>query len=260
MLTASKVRTWYRVHKWTSLLCTLFLLVSCVTGLPLIFHDEIDQLISPDTSSAAPIEIPPISLNKLVEAAQLQNPKLRTLFVTIEEDEPHVNVGMAAGLTVQDLPRKLLVFDAYSGAPVKAAQPGDSIMDKLLLLHRGLFAGIPGELFMGLMALLFVISLVSGALVYGPFMRRLDFGTVRSTGSRRLHWFDLHNLLGIVTLCWALIVGATGVMNALSTRCLLRGEQVLSHSCSRPMGTSRRQRTSLPQMQQPRRLGALCRK
>ncbi len=217
MLTASKVRTWYRIHKWTSLLCTLFLLVSCVTGLPLIFHDEIDQLVSPDTSAAAPIEIPPISLNKLVAAAQQQNPKLRTLFVTIEEDAPHVNVGMSAGLTVNILPRKLLVFDAYSGAPVKAAQPGDSIMDKLLLLHRGLFAGIPGELFMGLMALLFVISLVSGALVYGPFMRRLAFGTVRSTGSRRLHWFDLHNLLGIVTLCWALVVGATGVMNALST-------------------------------------------
>src|SRR6201999_4092542 len=38
-----------------------------------------------------------------------------------------------------------------------------------------------------------------------------------SDGPSRTRWFDLHNLLGIVTLTWALVVGATGVMNALST-------------------------------------------
>ncbi len=217
MFSARKVRAWYRLHKWTSLLCTLFLLVSCLTGLPLIFHDEIDQMVSPETASGPAIEIPPIPLDRMVAAARQQNPKMRMLFVTIEEDAPHVNVGMATGLTVQSMPRKLTIFDAYTGAPVQAAQPGQSFMDKVLLLHRGLFAGIPGELFMGLMALLFVVSLASGALVYGPFMRRLDFGTVRRQGPRRLHWFDLHNLLGIVTLCWTLVVGATGVMNALST-------------------------------------------
>jgi uncharacterized iron-regulated membrane protein len=169
------------------------------------------------STSGPPLEIPPISLERIVATAQKENPGLRPLFVTIEEDEPHINVGMSAGLTVRDLPRKLLVFDEYSGNPVKAPQPGDSLMDKLLLLHRGLFAGIPGELFMGSMALLFVISLITGALVYGPFMRRLQFGIIRSKGPRRLHWFDLHNLLGIVTLSWALVVGATGIMNALDT-------------------------------------------
>ena len=38
----SAVRAWYLVHKWTSLVCTLFLLMLCLTGLPLIFHDEIE--------------------------------------------------------------------------------------------------------------------------------------------------------------------------------------------------------------------------
>ncbi len=87
----------------------------------------------------------------------------------------------------------------------------------LLRLHSEIFLGLPGELTMGVMALTFVLSLVSGALVYGPFMRRLEFGTYRRDGPERTRWFDLHNLLGIVTLTWALVVGATGVMNALST-------------------------------------------
>lgn len=34
---------WYRVYLWTSLVCTVFVLVSCLTGLPLIFDDEIGQ-------------------------------------------------------------------------------------------------------------------------------------------------------------------------------------------------------------------------
>jgi uncharacterized iron-regulated membrane protein len=40
---------------------------------------------------------------------------------------------------------------------------------------------------------------------------------VRAARSRRLKWLDLHNLLGVVTLGWALVVGATGVVNELST-------------------------------------------
>ena len=46
-------------------------------------------------------------------------------------------------------------------------------------------------------------------------MRRLAFGTIRHTGSGRLTWLDLHNLLGIVTVVWALVVGVTGVINTL---------------------------------------------
>lgn len=147
MFSARKVRAWYRLHKWTSLLCTLFLLVSCLTGLPLIFHDEIDQMGSPEATSGPAIEIPPIPLDRMVAAARQQNPKMRTLFVTIEEDAPHVNVGMATGLTIQSMPRKLTIFNAYTGVPVQAAQPGQSFMDEVLLLHRGFFAGIPGKLF-----------------------------------------------------------------------------------------------------------------
>src|SRR3546814_576084 len=53
-MTRATIRAWYLVHKWTSLICTLFLLMLCVTGLPLIFHDEIDALSGePDRMSVA---------------------------------------------------------------------------------------------------------------------------------------------------------------------------------------------------------------
>ena len=39
-MTAKTLRTWYLVHKWTSLISTIFLLMLCLTGLPLIFHER----------------------------------------------------------------------------------------------------------------------------------------------------------------------------------------------------------------------------
>jgi uncharacterized iron-regulated membrane protein len=36
---------------------------------------------------------------------------------------------------------------------------------------------------------------------------------VRRDRSARVKWLDLHNLLGVVTLVWAFVVGATGMIN-----------------------------------------------
>jgi uncharacterized iron-regulated membrane protein len=63
------------------------------------------------------------------------------------------------------------------------------------------------------MGLLLLIAIVSGVVLYAPFMRKLDFGEVRKRKSPRIQWLDLHNLLGIVTLVWAFTVGATGMIN-----------------------------------------------
>lgn len=56
-------------------------------------------------------------------------------------------------------------------------------------------------------------------------MRKLTFGTIRREGSRRLTWLDLHNLLGIVTVLWVLVVGATGVISTLDRPLLAYWQQ-----------------------------------
>ena len=52
---ARSVRIWSIVHRWTSLVSTVFLLLLCLTGLPLIFHHEIDELLgyAPEPQAAA---------------------------------------------------------------------------------------------------------------------------------------------------------------------------------------------------------------
>ena len=55
MPSAKSLRIWSWLHTWTSLICTLFMLLLCLTGLPLIFHHEIGHLLG---TEAEPVEMP----------------------------------------------------------------------------------------------------------------------------------------------------------------------------------------------------------
>lgn len=216
MFKSGTVKAWYRVHKWSSLICTAFLLISCITGLPLIFHDELDSFFDHHVRPAsAPSHARPASLDAMVDTSKNRHPGETLYWVGWDPEEPRVLVTMAPNAQSKPSEYYSLAFDANSGKLLEERKTRSDFMTFLLRIHEELLAGLPGELFLGLMAVLFVVAVVSGGVVYGPFMRKLDFGTVRRD-KPRVAWFDLHNLLGIVTLSWALVVGATGVMNSLS--------------------------------------------
>jgi uncharacterized iron-regulated membrane protein len=108
-----------------------------------------------------------------------------------------------------------LALDARSGAIISEPKPRRGITFYLLKLHTDLFLGLPMTLLFGAMGIVLILSLVSGAVIYAPFVRKLAFGEIRRS-SPRAKWLDLHNLIGIVTLAWVLVVGATGAMNTLA--------------------------------------------
>ncbi len=144
--------------------------------------------------------------------------------VFVDDDEPQVYVWMAPSfLMAKEKPKSVhfIRFDARTGQLLSRSVPADqqslSFVGWMLRLHRNLFAGLPGELFLGGMGLLFLTAILSGVVLYGPFMRKLEFGAVRAERGRRLKWLDLHNLLGIVTLAWMFVLGTTGVINEMAT-------------------------------------------
>jgi uncharacterized iron-regulated membrane protein len=135
--------------------------------------------------------------------------------MSFDDDRPVVNVTTGPRPDAGEGEMHFASFDRTSGEIVPPVA-GGGVMDFILKLHTDMFLGLPGYLFLGFMGLLLVASLVSGVVVYTPFMRKLDFATVRTARSNRLKWLDLHNVLGIVTLAWVLVVGATGVINTLA--------------------------------------------
>ncbi|MDH4580522.1 PepSY domain-containing protein [Pseudomonas sp. BN415] len=216
-MTSRALRNWYLVHKWTSLVSTLFLLLLCLTGLPLIFHEEIEHYFEPHLE-LGPItaDSPRIDYDKVIAGALAARPGEVVRFVGFDREEPLGVITTAPTLLPPPLEGHAQSFDTRTGELFPPEPPDQGFMNLMLRLHTDLFLGLPGYLFLGLMGLLLVASLVSGVVVYTPFMRKLDFATVRAGRSMRLKWLDLHNLLGIATLIWLLAVGVTGVINTLA--------------------------------------------
>jgi uncharacterized iron-regulated membrane protein len=136
--------------------------------------------------------------------------------MSFDDDRPVANVttGPRANSTIEQM--HITAFDLRTAGMVGSIKD-EGIMHVILRLHVDMFAGLPGELFLGFMGFLMFVAIISGIVVYAPFMKRLRFGTVRLTRSPRMKWLDLHNMLGIVTLMWLSVVGITGVINTLST-------------------------------------------
>lgn len=209
------IKAWSWVHKWTSLLCTLFLLMLCLTGLPLIFHDEIDGALNPDSWTPADPTAEHLTLDEILDTALENRPGEVPIFMSFDIDRPVVNVTSGPSADAPGSAMHFASFDLTSGNLVPPADNGESVMEFILQLHTDMFLGLPGMLFLGLMGILFALSVVSGVVLYAPFMRKLEFGTVRRQQSKRLKWLDYHNLLGIVAVAWLLVVGLTGVINTL---------------------------------------------
>ncbi len=220
---ARTLRTWIWVHKWSSLVSMLFLLMLCLTGLPLIFGHEIEDWLDPHPP--APVVAPGTpapTLESIAQKALAARPAGHVaVSLFFPEDEPHAVGVVTAEVLVKpergDWPGLYFqVFDQRTGDVLKAEGPGTGFMAVMFRLHYDMYAGLPGTLFLGAMGLLLVVAVISGVVVYTPFMRKLDFATVRAARGPRVLWLDLHNLLGIVTVAWVIVVGGTGVINTLA--------------------------------------------
>jgi uncharacterized iron-regulated membrane protein len=211
-MSSSTLQQWLTIHSWASLASTLVLIVLFASGLPLIFKGELESLLGYGTeASSTATGDSSTSLDELLVSAQANFPGKAVHYIVWEEDTPDLVI-----LNIGDTPTSHfsenvnVVMNQYSGELVESAP---SPLQFFIDLHTTLTMGPFGYTLMGFVALLMLVALISGVVVYAPHMRRLEFGEVRSTSSR-LRWLDLHNLIGMVTLGWALVVGGTGMINS----------------------------------------------
>jgi len=218
MSSVKKIQTWFQIHKWTSLICTAFLLMLCLTGLPLIFHEEIEELEGkPHLAKEVPLGTPKAQLDNLAENALAKYPKKVIRFIYWDEHEPNTTTfSLSDSIDAPPDNYTTVIMDDHTAEVLETPNFQEGFMYIMLQMHVDMFMGIGGKLFLGLMGLAFIAAIVSGIMLYGPIMKRFDFGMVRTERSTRLKWLDLHNLLGVVTIVWGIVVGFTGVINTAS--------------------------------------------
>ena len=213
----ASMKTWAWLHKWSSLVCTAFMLLLCVTGLPLIFSHEINHWLGKEVEPPLmPHNTAAASMDNVLASAKALYPERVVQFVFRDIDEDNAwTISLGKTATSED-DTKFVTVDARTANVLQEPKFDEGFMHVMYQLHVDLFAGLPGMLFLGLMGVFLLVAIVSGVVLYAPFMRRLNFGEIRHDRSEKLKRLDVHNFLGMVTLCWFFVVGLTGVINAWS--------------------------------------------
>ena len=152
------IRRWSFVHTWTSLICTVFLLMLALTGLPLIFHHEIDHLLGDAAElKSMPADTPQLNLQQLVQAAEKHRPgEVMQYFGYDEEDPNGVIAIMAPTAGTEPNSSHTFMLDARTGEALEMPSANGGLMMVMLRLHVDMFAGLPGKLLLAFMGILFV--------------------------------------------------------------------------------------------------------
>ena len=209
-------RKWSWVHKWSSLVCTVFMLLLCVTGLPLIFHEEIDELLHEQVKAA---DVPARHAESQSRPGARQRPRQQrrgrssTSSYGTRMRTTTLFLSVGKSIDVDPSTNRFVRVDAHTADYLDTPDFTRRFTYIMFKLHVDLFAGLPGKLFLGLMGILFCVAIISGIVVYAPSMRKLRFGTYRRDRDRVVRWLDVHNLAGVVLVMWTLVVGFTGVIN-----------------------------------------------
>src|SRR6185437_6828352 len=128
VLTAESFRRWYLTHKWASLICTLFLLMLCLTGLPLIFRDELtfwvgDAIEPPEYVSTSA----PVNLDALIQDAKARRPQDAVKFLTKDDDYPMWFVSLGDDPTAREN-SAIYMYDQRTGEFLKEYPVGHGLI------------------------------------------------------------------------------------------------------------------------------------
>ncbi len=198
------------LHTWGGLVFGWLLFAIFLTGTLSVFGPEITHWMRPEarpligtaagtTAGVGPARALAVANAHLAEAAP--NADSWMIFLP-DARNPLVTVMHSTGRV-----RTETVLDPLTGAvlPVRDTLGGEFFGH----FHADLHAGRPGLWLVGAAGMAMVIGLLTGLVIH----RRLfaDLFTFRPGAAPRRAWLDAHNVLGVMTLPFLLIISYTGV-------------------------------------------------
>ncbi len=198
------MRIVYQLHKYLGLAAGAVLMLSGLTGVLLVFSNEIEESLYPKLLQVIPGE-EYASLETLVARARDAYPDGTPAYVRMPV---RASETLVVYMDSDEGPRVFL--DPHRATVLGVRGPQDTFRGWLFALHTQLFAGEAGEVVIGSAGLVLLVLSVSGLVLWWPGWRRL-VGALRIRGGSWLRTCsDLHRVAGVAILGFLLISGATG--------------------------------------------------
>lgn len=192
----SKVRQFcFVVHKWVGAVLALYMLVISVSGVALVFHDELAEWLCP----TAPIEVRSerAAFAKIIANSEAAYPDYKVTGLSVPREEKHpTDVFALKG----ENDRINCQVDPYTGI-VLGLKKENEVLEALRDLHFNLFAGKTGRMVNGAGGLLLGLLSLTGVVVWWRGVTKwMDGFKMSLAGSlKRVNW-SVHSALGMWVL------------------------------------------------------------
>ncbi|MDX2220482.1 MAG: PepSY-associated TM helix domain-containing protein [Burkholderiales bacterium] len=213
------------VHRWTGIVLATFLVLAGLTGSLLAFHHEIDAVLVPELHSVTPTGTM-ASLDEVAARIEAAHPGLvvgyflfsaaegssiRAIMNTVEAAE--------AGRLDRDSPRPSEVYiNPHSGAVLGTRNWGEVGLSRAHLVpmiyrfHMSLLLGKTGQWIMGIIAVLWMATMMVGAFLAVPRIAHLQKAfVIKWQSSRARMLFDLHRSVGLIGGVLLVVIAFTGL-------------------------------------------------
>jgi uncharacterized iron-regulated membrane protein len=214
------IRTYKAVHTWTGIVAGMALFIAFYAGALTIFKEPLARWAAPPAAAAAlSLDAAQILIVRTLKEQPAAAGDFRLRLKTAE----HLPAGLAwqvrePGTDEHDhasARHYVATLDATGAVSVGEAHPVE-LAAFIDVLHRvvGLpFDNDPNRWAMGVVAALYALALVSGVIVLLPSLVK-DFFALRVGKNLKRMWLDAHNVVGIVSLPFHVVMALTALVFA----------------------------------------------
>lgn len=203
---------WLQLHMYLGLFGGALFVLTSLTGSFLVFYKSIDEWLNPDQLIRTQGSIRPLS--EILAGAQSAHPDWSPpdtlIFPLHDRDSYHAWFKDPAAAPAEDR-WQVVAVDPSTARPLSDRRWGEFFVSVMYELHQELLLGTPGEVFVGVMALFFLLSIISGLYLWWPKPGKLRRAFSFQSGKSliRTH-YDLHKLTGLVGAMVLALLALTG--------------------------------------------------
>ena len=199
----------FKIHSFSGLLSGIFVLAMSLSGALLVFHDEIDSFQYPAFFT---IENKPVlTVDSCYSSLQKQFPHAQISSCILAETAKTPFIFSVYDSSFQKGTQTMQVFIHPQTGEILQIRGGskdlrNNFMGWLTVFHNSFHLKKKGEWLLGFFGVLFLISIISGVILY--------IKSIFSVLLFRKYMFrkaNLHQLIGVYALLFNLVIGITGV-------------------------------------------------
>ena len=212
------IRIYKNLHTWTGLISGMALFICFYAGALSMFKEPLSRWATPPTEQQQWVQ--PEQWKTLIQTTLARHPEAAEAFILHIGQREHTVAPMVWATGEPRLrvaPQGWATLDEAGELVTGESQPAP-LAELIDLLHQT--AGIPGGghhylgvYIMGAVCILYFLALISGLIVLLPTLVK-DLFAVRQGHNRKRFWLDIHNVIGLTSLPFHLVIALSTIVFA----------------------------------------------